>query len=91
MPEYNASLLLEGWMSLRVSAINKNEAAKLVRSSKLKILFVDGDTHEPIGSVVTSEGDHGEMTVDIEDIEVHHSDEASLYHAPARRENVDLS
>ncbi len=88
--EYNAGLLIEGWCPIRIVAQNRNEVQRLIASGVLSLQLVNSKTHEPIGEIVA---DFGEpmMKVEIEDIEVHRPDEVSSYHAPARREPVDLA
>lgn len=87
--QYDASLLIEGWFPLRLTAQNRNEAHELISSGLLVLKLVRKDTHEEIGEVISDSG-KPMMKIEIEDIEIHRPDELAFYYAPIDYADEDV-
>ena len=86
MPKYNVGILVDGWTQLCVRAENRQEVIGRIRMSrKIRLQLLDSNG-QPIGEVVGCPLFHTE----IEDVEVCHPEEETLYHAPARNQEVNL-
>jgi hypothetical protein len=87
MPDYDVGITVDGWVRLRISAENRNDAARKVAAACVKFQLVDSK-HEAIGRI--PEDGCPLFNVTVEDIEVYQPGEETRYHAPAR-ESVDLT
>lgn len=75
---YDAEILMDGWLRLRVSVSSAAAARRLIGSLRPKIVFVDEDGL-PVGVIE----DAPLFTVVIEEVEEAESVAPSPYHAPA--------
>lgn len=79
MPQYDAEVLMEGWLRIRVAAPSAAAARKLLSSLRPRISFVNED-----GIAVGVIEDAPLFTVVIEEVEPFEPKVESPYHAPAR-------
>lgn len=86
MPEYEAGIIVEGCLRMRLQARNRQEAQRLIRTAKVRLVLLD-DRLSPIGEVM--EG--GLYDVRSDDIEVHRPEDEISYHDPVSQADVDLS
>jgi len=85
MSEYHASVLVDGWIRLRVHAGNRADAMRQLKMANVKFALVDGSMNV-IGEVVHETGEHPDsmFMLDIEEVDLHNADEFSRYHLPIK-------
>ena len=85
MPEYEVSVLVDGWARVRIQAENRRDALAALRVATAHVTL-HAPNHEQIGEVENP----AIIYLDPEDITLHQSDEETRYHAPVSQQQQAL-
>lgn len=77
MPEYDVSVLIDGWARVRIQAENRRDALEQLTIAKPH-LTLHAPNHEQIGEVENP----ARFYFDVEDVTLHQPEEETKYHAP---------
>ena len=81
MPGYHASVLIDGWLKLRIEAKNRADAAAKLRNGRIRFDLLDQNL-EVVSEVIDSKDSPTSMfTLDVEEIDLSVPVEDSQYHA----------